>query len=602
MGVSGLLRNVLKKYPSVHLPAPNPNIKVDYLFIDFNAFIYNTIHAFPTDIIYDFSKNNDTKNFEERLVKLVIENTKRLINDIVKPSKLVYIAVDGPPPLAKMVQQRERRYKNPYMEQIIKKHDPTKIITGAKYDTNRITPGTPLMTLLNKEFEKVIQEGAFGNIAVVYDGSNIPGEAEHKYLNLMEKIKDNSKETYVIVSGDGDVILLSLRFPRKKIYIMQNVANTALEDVYPPTQEFAYLDCRRLGDSIYDFYENVQIGGTTEKNLLGKLEKNMKIENANANSLSKEKQAFLMDFIFLSFLEGNDFAKAIYFMKFKEDKMRTPLGIYRFQRKIHNNDPNFRLIKEVSNDELIINQPFLLAIFKRLGTIEMDKIEEMKKTIERKISNPPIKRNNNKPNAVEHKLFTNQDHILHSEYVKQYDFLFGDMPNFKKRYYEYFWNNEYDVEKIVKSYLNILLFNIRYYFGYEISWRMDYHALTAPMPSDVVAFLEKNPDYLRTIKLEKGEPVHPFVLLAFVMPPQSMEKGIVPKKYMEKLLKEYPQYFPEKVDLKLMQAGGKLIYAEPYMENPPIEILEEVLKTIKLTKEEKERNELKKEPMIYLGK
>jgi len=34
MGVSGLLRDILKKYPSIHLPAPHPKIKIDYLFID----------------------------------------------------------------------------------------------------------------------------------------------------------------------------------------------------------------------------------------------------------------------------------------------------------------------------------------------------------------------------------------------------------------------------------------------------------------------------------------------------------------------------------------------------------------------------------------
>jgi hypothetical protein len=33
MGVSVLLREILKKYPSIHLLAPHQNIKIDYLFI-----------------------------------------------------------------------------------------------------------------------------------------------------------------------------------------------------------------------------------------------------------------------------------------------------------------------------------------------------------------------------------------------------------------------------------------------------------------------------------------------------------------------------------------------------------------------------------------
>ena len=59
MGVSGLLRDILKRYPSVHLPAPHLTVKISYLFIDFNAFIYDTIHAFPKDVVYDFTKNKE---------------------------------------------------------------------------------------------------------------------------------------------------------------------------------------------------------------------------------------------------------------------------------------------------------------------------------------------------------------------------------------------------------------------------------------------------------------------------------------------------------------------------------------------------------------
>jgi len=85
-----------------------------------------------------------------------------------------------------MVQQRDRRYKKPTLDKILN--------SPIKYDTNRVTPGTYLMTQLNKEFTKIIEKKKFGEISVVYDGSNIPGEAEQKYLNLIESIKTNPKE------------------------------------------------------------------------------------------------------------------------------------------------------------------------------------------------------------------------------------------------------------------------------------------------------------------------------------------------------------------------------------------------------------------------
>jgi 5'-3' exoribonuclease 1 len=612
MGIAGLLRDILKRYPSIHLPAPHLTVKIDYLFIDFNAFIYNTIHAFPKDVVYDFTKNKDTILFEELLVKLVIKNTLELVNKVCKPSKLLYIAIDGPPPMAKMVQQRERRYKNPYMEQLFKKNDPTKIIDGAKYDTTRVTPGTHLMSLLNKEFTKIVNAGKFGKIAVVFDGSNIPGEAEHKYLKFIEEIDASPDDKFVIISGDGDAILLSLRFPNKSVYIMQSVPNSALEDLYPAEQQFAYLDIKRFIDSVYDFYEgSPQRGGkmklsNAEQKLIAnfnpKVKKNVPV---NSNQRQKQKKDFLIDYVFMSFIEGNDFAKPIYFLKYSTDNMRTPLGIYRFQRKFN---PNFRLIY-FKNGQAYINQQNFAAIINRLAKIEEEKIAEVKQRLEKKISSPPFVRNKNKnkPDSLEHKMFTNQDHILHADFVKQYDFLFNNksFAEFKNKYYEYFWNEAPTPENIAaicKNYLDILLFNIRYYYGTGLSWTLNYHAVAAPLPSDLAAFLQKNPKYYDELHFEEGEPVHPLVLLAYVMPPSSMKEGILPKAYRDALLKKYPEYFPEKIDLKLLVPGGKLIYAEPYLPSPPISILKEVLETVKLTKLEKERNELSSEPIVYSPK
>jgi len=238
MGVSGLLRNVIEKYPNTILPAPNKKIKVNYLYLDFNSFIYKAIQAFPSNIFYDFTMENHTEKFEKRLVELVVKITIKLVNKL-KPNKLVYIAIDGPPPLAKMVQQRERRYKRPLIRQLLKNNDPSQILVGAKYDDNRVTPGTVLMTMLNKAFEEAIVERKFKKVSVVFDGSNNPGEAEHKYLKLIDGIMDDPNENHVIFSNDGDEIFLSLKYPRKNIYVMMNADATALKGVFPETQEYA---------------------------------------------------------------------------------------------------------------------------------------------------------------------------------------------------------------------------------------------------------------------------------------------------------------------------------------------------------------------------
>ncbi len=596
MGVSGLLRNIIKKYPSIHLPAPNPLVPVHYLFIDFNAFIYDTINAFPSDIIYDFTLKKDIKSYEKRLVALVIENTIHLVNNIIKPQKLLYIAIDGPPPLSKMEQQRERRYKHPYIDKLKKNAYPLKTISGMKYDQNRITPGTPLMELFNKEFRKVIKANKFGKLNVVYDGSDIVGEAEHKYMRMIEKIEDGTDDNFVVISSDGDVILLLLRFIFKNVWIMISRADKIVFDkLYPEEQRYVYVDCKKLADSIYnDSLDQssshrggkLKISDAEEKLLI-----KMKVIKTNPDDLMNDKLLYLLDYVFMTFLEGNDFVKTIYFLKFKEDNMRTLLSAYNYHRRINR---SMRLI-HWKNNKLFINQRFLMAILKRLSDIESERINMVKEKISRNLDRPNMNNNNKNNKGIEHMPFSNKKHILHKNYVRQYDELF---KNLKKSYYEYFWDGVYDVENICDEYLTSLMITIRYYFGTEIYWRTYYNGVVAPLPSDLVAFLVKRPNYFETLKLEVGEPVSPLVLLAFVLPPQSMTADIFPKKYKDALIKEHPECFPERIQLKLLQPGGKLIYAEPNLNNPTVEFLEETLKKTKLTKAEEKRNTLIEEPYI----
>jgi len=595
MGVSGLLRHVIKKYPSIHLPAPNPLVPVHYLFIDFNAFIYDTIRDFPTDVVYDFTLKKDVKSYEKRLVSLVIKNTIHLITKIVQPQKLVYIAIDGPPPLSKMEQQRERRYKKPYMEKLMKNANPLKTISGLRYDENRITPGTPLMESFNKEFRKAIKANKFGKINVVYDGSDIVGEAEHKYMRMIEKIEDGTDDNFVVIASDGDVILLLLRFIFKNMWIMMpTLGKMVFDKLYPEEQTYIYIDCNKLSDYIYnDSLQPYHRGGKLKiSNAEEKLLTKMKVMKKHPDDLMNKKLLYLLDYVFMSFLEGNDFVKTIYFLKFKEDNMRTLLSAYNYQKRI---DRSMRLI-HWKNNNLYINQRFLMAILKRLSDIESERIQAVREKISRNLDKPNMNNNNNKNNkGIEHMSFSNKKHILHKNYVREYDVVF---KNLKKSYYEYFWDGVYDVEKICDEYLTSLITTIRYYFGTEIYWRTYYNGLVAPLPSDLFAFLAKRPNYFETLKLEMGEPVSPLVLLAFVLPPQSMTPDVFPKKYKEALIKEHPEFFPEKIQLKLLQPGGKLIYAEPNFNNPTVEFLEETLKKTKLTKAEEKRNTLIEEPYI----
>jgi 5'-3' exonuclease len=171
-------------------------IKIDIYAIDFNGIIH-------------------PEAAKEKNEELLINNLWDKINnyyDIYKPNKLL-ICIDGVAPLAKIIQQRKRRYLTYFKNKIDK-------ITSV-WDTNAISPGTNFMNKLNSFIQEKITNDNY-----IFSGSNQPGEGEHKIFKLINDIKcdndnDNDNDNIIINGLDADLIILSLISGRKKIYLMR---------------------------------------------------------------------------------------------------------------------------------------------------------------------------------------------------------------------------------------------------------------------------------------------------------------------------------------------------------------------------------------------
>ena len=96
------------------------------------------------------------------MFNLIFEYTDKII-DIVKPKQILYLAIDGVAPRAKMNQQRSRRFrtaldaqeKSESAAQIKNKWKEDGLVFKEKsepdgFDSNVITPGTPFMHNLSK--------------------------------------------------------------------------------------------------------------------------------------------------------------------------------------------------------------------------------------------------------------------------------------------------------------------------------------------------------------------------------------------------------------------------------------------------------------------
>jgi 5'-3' exonuclease len=84
----------------------------DHLFFDFNGIVYQCYARLNYDVLIKKSLHER----QNHLIYDVIRYTRHVINT-ANPSKTVGFFMDGPVPMAKMHQQRLRRYKGPIMKE-----------------------------------------------------------------------------------------------------------------------------------------------------------------------------------------------------------------------------------------------------------------------------------------------------------------------------------------------------------------------------------------------------------------------------------------------------------------------------------------------------
>ena len=140
-------RSIIKKLNSSSIP------KINNLYLDCNSFIYEAYHTIHSE--YDKSnlyKNKSEKEYYQLIEKNII---KRVCDSLVKsiktinPDKRVFIAFDGVAPMAKLDQQRNRRYMSAFQSSI--NNDTSKNTSPHTWNTSSITPGTDFMEKLGYE-------------------------------------------------------------------------------------------------------------------------------------------------------------------------------------------------------------------------------------------------------------------------------------------------------------------------------------------------------------------------------------------------------------------------------------------------------------------
>ena len=178
MGVPKFYRWLSERYPQINQVISNSTLlpEFDNLYLDMNGIIHACTHPNDDD------PTAKALTFRE-MIQNIFSYIDRIVNEIVKPKKILFMAIDGVAPRAKLNQQRSRRFRSAQerisnMEKLREKG--IEVDEDAAFDSNCITPGTEFMENVGKHLrwylrKKMKEDPLWKTLEVVFSGHNVPG-------------------------------------------------------------------------------------------------------------------------------------------------------------------------------------------------------------------------------------------------------------------------------------------------------------------------------------------------------------------------------------------------------------------------------------------
>jgi 5'-3' exonuclease len=337
MGIPAFAKTITNKYPHIithHIPS-----QCGRLFLDLNC----AIHPVAQRAMQHY--NNDA-SYETTVIQNVIRYIQKIVS-FAKPQQLMFVAIDGIPPRAKMHQQRKRRYMSAWRKNMIK----TKTgIDPFPWDTNAITPGTGFMNKLSAGLNEHFSTSKYPFKVILRDSNN-PGEGEAKIMQyIREPDATPIARMHDIIYGlDADLIMLSLASIR-------NTTDACNDNISKPAvfllREPPHYEIKQCSKPFLYFDINA-------------------LHNCIEKEMGKNR---VWDYVALCFLLGNDFMPPLSYLKIKNNGIQKLLTAYR--TTIESSSENEYLV----SPDGILHLDILLRVLENLKETEDAEIQEAEKT------------------------------------------------------------------------------------------------------------------------------------------------------------------------------------------------------------------------------
>jgi len=545
MGVPKLFKTLMNSNHDIFIDkAP----KCDFFYLDFNCLMHYALRRCNVE-------NENEGQHDEVVICEIIKYTRFIINDVVKPHQMVYIAIDGPVPNTKLHRQRERRFKKQFdmfYEHHIGMQYQSNQSVRTSFDSTKLTPGTNFMYKLNERIRSVINLNVFKVPTVIFSDCNEIGEGEWKIFN---HIRNNVCDNIVIYGLDADLIVLCMSTRCLHSFLCREDDN----------DEIKFFDTMKCIDSLI-------------------IEHHLQDRN---------RDQVLQDLVLVLMLGGNDFVEAFEFTRIRNDGWNI-------------------LIKEYSQEyykltcltTTHINWIQFIRFLNNLSRHEYRclKINQHKRNKQRRNDKP-----HNVTQAIElynHGYLTNPNHMMHDEYSRQTINLNYSESSviWKPCYYNDVINisyNFHEIRELCSDYLDSILWCWSYYInGVVSSWSYKYKYRAAPCLTDFVEMYTYIQNTQRTFMFDVSNgPLTPIAQLLCVLPrtssyllPDCLQSTV--KSPSSVLCSQYPE--SERMVCMNLTTCMKMIYATPII--PPYNLVHIQYicdkKSCMFTEEEHHRNTL----------